>query len=112
MPNLTKNFIALGLATALLAGCVSQLPEGRPAYVYVADNGIVTFHGEKLKASELSERLKKAGAKPSTHIMLVAQGDVPNAFLSNLAVECSHAGLPNCTIKGKKEVVVLKGEVQ
>lgn len=105
------NLTALMLAALLAAGCASRIPPGQTAYVYVADNGVVTFRGEKLKASELPERLRKAGATPKTPILLVAQGDVPSAFLTQMAVACGNAGFPDCAIRERVKVTVEKGTI-
>lgn len=102
---------ALAIAASLAAGCASRLPADQPVYVYVADNSVVTFRGEPLKAGDLPERLLKAGATPQTHIYIVAQGDVPSAFLTQLAVDCGRAGLPDCTIRERKRITIEKGTV-
>lgn len=99
---------AAALLALLAAGCASRIPAGRPAYVYVADNAVVTFRGETLKAKELPERLKKAGATPQTQIFLIAQGDVPSAYLSELAMLCGRAGLPDCAIRERMKISVEK----
>lgn len=94
------------VAAALAAGCASTLPDGKPVYVYVASNGIVSFRGETMKSSELPERLLKAGAVPTTHIMLVAQGEVPSQHLKEMALDCGRAGLPNCTIRESRKITI------
>ena len=96
-------------AAALLAGCASKLPADKPLYVYVAENGIVTFHGENMPPKDLPDSLKKAGAITDTHIFIVAQGEVPRPFLNNIVQYCGMAGMPNCTIRDRKKVVVEKG---
>lgn len=111
-----SSFFALLLSTllfsAFLVGCASTLPPGKPAYVYVAENGLVTFRGETLKAPELPEKLRRAGAKPTTHIMIIAQGDVPSAFLTQMAIDCGHAGFPSCTIREKMRISIEKAPVK
>lgn len=95
---------------ALLQGCASALPPDRPAYVYVAANGIVTFRGEKVKTAELPQRLIRAGAKPETHIMIVPQGEVPREHLSAIVHDFGESGLPNCTIRENRKISVLTGK--
>ena len=99
---------ATAVIAGMLAGCASRIPAGSPAYVYVADNGVVTFRGETLRSREVPARLLKAGAKPSTHIYIVSQGDVPTGFLSEIATECGKAGLPNCTIRERMKISIEK----
>lgn len=109
MTKMTSKLPAIFLA-ALLAGCASKIPQGRPAYVYVAENGIITFRGDALKASELPERLIRAGATPDTPVIISAQGEVPRAYLTDLAMACGRAGIPNCTIREKLKITVQKSE--
>jgi len=109
MTTITSKLPALLLA-ALLAGCASKIPQGRPAYVYVAENGIITFRGDAIMASELPERLLRAGATPDTPVIISAQGEVPRKFLTDLAVACGHVGIPNCTIREKRKISVQKSE--
>lgn len=99
------------LATALLMGCATtKIPKGRPAYVYVAENGIVSFRGDTFKAIELPERLIKAGATPETPINIIAQGEVPRAHLTELAMACGRVGLPNCIIREKLKITAQRAE--
>lgn len=108
MSVFSKSILALAAAAAL-AGCASRLPEGTPLYVYVAENGIVTFRGETMHVKELPDELKKAGARTDTHIFIIAQGAVPRNHLNEIVMNCGMAGLPNCTIRDRKRVVVEKG---
>lgn len=103
------TILTMAMAVLLAAGCASRLPADRPVYVYVAANGSVSFRGDTMKAGELPARLKDAGAVPSTHIILVAQGEVPVQHLQELVMDCGDAGLPNCTIRGSRRVTVETG---
>lgn len=107
--SIVKKLFPAIAAAALLAGCASRLPADKPLYVYVAENGIVTFRGDNMRAKELPDRLKKAGAITDTHIFIVVQGEVPMPFLNEIVQYCGLAGLPNCTIRDRKKVVVEKG---
>ena len=98
------------LAAASLAGCASTKEAGQPLYVYVAENGIVTFRGETMHAKEVPANLIKAGARPETHIFIVAQGDIPRNHLNALVMSCGEAGLPNCTIRDRMTVSIVKGK--
>lgn len=104
-----QRIAAVALAAAALsAGCVTVIPEGKPAYVYVAGNGTVTFKGDTFASEELPERLLKAGAVPNTRIFLIAQGDVPSELLGEMAMACGRVGLPKCTIRDRVRISVEK----
>lgn len=105
----TRLVAAVILAVAAFAaGCATKIPDGKPAYVYVAENGTVSFKGDTFSAKELPERLLKAGAVPNTRIYLIVQGDVPRAHLDAMAMECGRVGLPKCTIRDKVRISVEK----
>ena len=101
---------AILVAAALLSGCVTQIQPNRPAYVYVAENGVVTFMGDQVKTADLPQRMIRAGAKPETHIMVVPQGNVPREHLSKIVMDCGEKGLPNCTIREPRKITVLTGK--
>lgn len=110
MAHMKPTISMMAAAVLLAAGCTSRLPGGKPVYVYVASNGTVSFRGDSMKAGELPANLKSAGAVPSTHIILVAQGEVPLQHLHELVQECGNAGLPNCTIRSSRKITVEKVE--
>ncbi len=90
------------LAAALLAGCATRLPPGRPAYVYVAENTAITFNGDTfMQVDELPKRLLKAGVTPENEIFLILQGDVPDVYLKSLIYACGRSGLPNVIVREK-----------
>lgn len=102
--------LAAALSAAILAGCASSWPDGKPLYVYVAENGIVTFRGETMHAKEVPACLVKAGARPETHIFIVAQGNIPRDHLNAIVMNCGEAGLPNCTIRDRMTISIVKGK--
>lgn len=106
--SFSKIAVAALAAVVLSSGCASTIPEGKPAYVYVAGNEMVTFKGDTFPAEELPKRLLKAGAVPNTRIFLIAQGDVPADYLTGLAMECGKVGLPKCTIRDRVRISVEK----
>lgn len=100
----------LTVATLVFFGCATPLQKGSPAYVYVAQNGIVTFKGEAYRSSEIPEELIRAGATPSTHIFIIPQGDVPMAHMNTIVSNCGNAGLPNCTIRQNMKITITTGK--
>lgn len=92
----------------LFSGCATRLEPGRPLYVYVAENGIVTLRGESLPSGDLPKRMLRMGATPQTRIQLVVQGDVPRSHLNSIVSSCGAAGLPNCSIKEPQRIYILK----
>lgn len=105
-----KLFCLLAFALFALVGCVTTLPKGTPVYVYVAENGIVTFRGETTTPSELPNRMIAIGVRPDTHINIVGQGEVPMNHLRTIVKFCGEAGLPNCTIRlDKPKISILTG---
>lgn len=108
--RLAKAFIAAIIAAITLVGCVTTIPKGTPVYVYVAENGIITFRGEATTPTELPKQMISAGVRPDTHIFIVGQGEVPMNHLRTIVKYCGEAGLPGCTIRlDKPKISVISG---
>lgn len=109
-PSFRISLLSLAVLSLFLAGCVSVIPEGKPAVVYVASNGMVTFQGTPIPAKDLPQHLIKAGAKPTTHIKLIVQGEVPDSHVNAIVMNCGKAGLPSVTIQESMRISVTKGK--
>ncbi len=105
--NLLRRLLSvlplLLVALMLLPACVSTgVRPGDNAYVYVAENGILTFHGEVVTPYDLPKELKRAGVTPQNPIRIVSQGEVPERMLMSIA-----GGLGR---NGFRRVLIIGGE--
>lgn len=108
--KLFNSLVVAFVATIALVGCATTLPKGTPVYVYVAENGIITFRGETTTPTELPKDMISVGVRPETHIFIVGQGAVPMNHLRTIIKYCGEAGLPNCTIRlDQPKISVLSG---
>ncbi len=96
--------IAVMLLLTLAAGSGCMGPRIKPdetAYVYVAENGVITFLAQPVRLSELPEALKDAGATARTPIMIKAQGDVSERLRNSLASALRRQGFARAMFVGE-----------
>lgn len=110
--SLSGALIGCVLAGFLATACISErLPRGASAYVHVAANGVVTFQGEPVGIDKLVDKLTRAGARHSTLIKIVPQGDVSDLLLRSIAGQIGRNGLPRVMIMApRKAVTIVAGQ--
>ncbi len=110
--SLSGALIGCVLTGLLATACISEgLPRGASAYVHVAANGVVTFHGEPVGLDQLVDKLMRAGARHSTLIKIVPQGDVSDLLLRSIAGKIGRNGLPRVMIMApRKAVTIVAGQ--
>jgi hypothetical protein len=106
MNSSASRLAPLAIATALLAsGCASRIGPNDTPRIYVAENNVVTYWGESYTdINQIGKQLIKDGATPSTRIEIVPQGEVPDAYLANIASALGRQGLPKVLIREKRHV--------
>jgi hypothetical protein len=110
--SLCAALIGCMFAGLLTTGCISeQLPRGASAYVHVAANGVATFQGEPVGIDKLVDKLMRAGARNSTVIKIVPQGEVSDLLLRSIAGQIGRNGLPRVMIMApRKAVTIVAGQ--
>lgn len=87
-------------ALLLLAGCTSPFGKENRAYIYVAENETITCLGQSFKMfDEVASFLVENGGTPSTVVIIVAQGEIPNYYLKSLVSACGHKGFTQVYIR-------------
>lgn len=108
--NSIKTLLSVGILSASVAffsaGCVTTtIEDSDSAYVYVAENGTITYRGEIYSSpSEVIDELLSDGATPSTLITLVPQGAVPAPHLKGISNDFGKKGLSHVVIRKEKRV--------
>lgn len=84
--RMARSAVWVLLACAMASGCRGpRIQPDAVAYVYVAENGMITFLAQPVRLSELPEALRDAGADERTPIMIKAQGDVSERLRNSIA---------------------------
>ena len=97
--NSTKTLLSVGMLFAFLAcfstGCVSTtIEENNSAYVYIAENGTITYRGEIYSSpDDVIDELLSDGATPATLITLIPQGTIPAMHLQGISNDFGKKGL-------------------
>ena len=108
--NSTKTLLSVGMLFAFLAcfstGCVSTtIEENNSAYVYIAENGTITYRGEIYSSpDDVIDELLSDGATPATLITLIPQGTIPAMHLQGISNDFGKKRLSHVVNREQKKV--------
>lgn len=108
--NLTNKHTPLAFLFLFLilfsVGCVTTtIQDNDTAYVYVAENGTITYRGTLYSTPEdVADKLLSDGATPATLVTLITQGSIPTMHLMGISNDFGRKGLSHVVIREKKKV--------